>query len=51
MMQTEIKKDAECTTRPATLYQKPRYDFTLIVEGVKAGFVKLAVWVSIAIGA
>lgn len=47
-MRHNIKKTADCTTRPAALYLN---DFTLIAGRVKAGFVKLAVWVSIAIGA
>lgn len=51
MMQTEIKKAADCTTRPATQYQKPQNDFTLIAGRVKAEFIRLAVWVSIARGA
>lgn len=45
-MRHNIKKTADCTTRPAALN-----DLTLIVERVKAGFVRLAVCVSIAIGA
>jgi hypothetical protein len=50
-MSSDIKKDADCATRQASQYQKSQDHFILIADRVKAGFVKLAVWVSIAWGA